>query len=58
VSYYVSLSKGHPCWFLRVADRRRVEAVMNGILAADSKLTMGRILRRLLDPDESRNPAR
>jgi hypothetical protein len=41
--------------FLRDADLRQVESVMNGILAADSKLVTGRILRRLMDPDESHN---
>lgn len=41
--------------FLRDADLRQVNAVMNGILSADNKLTTGTILRRLFDPTEKRN---
>lgn len=41
--------------FLRDADRRQVESVMNGILSADNKLVTGTILRRLFDPTETRN---
>jgi hypothetical protein len=41
--------------FLRDADRRQVEAVMNGILAADNKLVTGTIFRRLFDPAETKN---
>lgn len=41
--------------FLRDADRRQVDAVMNGILAADNKLVTGTILRRLFDPTETKN---
>ncbi|WP_139836670.1 hypothetical protein [Mycobacterium szulgai] len=41
--------------FLRDADIRQVEAVMNGILAADNQLVTGTILRRLCDPAEKRN---
>jgi hypothetical protein len=41
--------------FLRDADLRQVQSVMNGILSADNKLTTGTILRRLFDPTEKRN---
>jgi hypothetical protein len=41
--------------FLRDADRRQVDAVMNGILSADNKLVTGTLLRRLFDPTEKRN---
>ena len=42
--------------FLMNADQRQVDAVMNAILAADSQLTTGRVLRRLLDPTETKTP--
>ncbi len=41
--------------FLRDADLRQVESVMNGILSADNKLTTGTILRRIFDPTERKN---
>lgn len=41
--------------FLRDADKRQVDAVLNGILAADNALVTGTILRRLFDPAEKRN---
>ncbi|WP_082950291.1 MULTISPECIES: hypothetical protein [unclassified Mycobacterium] len=41
--------------FLRDADRRQVDGVMNGILAADNRLVTGTILRRLFDPTQKRN---
>lgn len=41
--------------FLRDADLRQVESVMNGVLAADNKLTTGTILQRILDPAERKN---
>ena len=37
------------------ADRRQVDSVMNGILAADSQLTTGRVLQRLLNPVATTN---
>lgn len=41
--------------FLRDADVRQVESVMNSILSADNKLVTGTILRRLFDPAATRN---
>ncbi|WP_239657106.1 hypothetical protein [Mycobacterium riyadhense] len=41
--------------FLRDADIRQVDAVFNGILAADNQLVTATILRRLFDPAEQRN---
>ncbi len=38
--------------FLRSADRRQVDAVINGVLESDTKLVTGTILRRLFDPTE------
>jgi hypothetical protein len=41
--------------FLRDADTRQIESVMNGILSADNKLVTGTIFRRLFDPAETKN---
>ncbi|MBF9315242.1 hypothetical protein [Mycobacteroides chelonae] len=41
--------------FLRNADRRQVDAVLNGIMESDNKLVTGTILRRLFDPTEGAN---
>jgi len=41
--------------FLRDADVRQVESVMNSILSADNKLVTGTILRRLFDPAPTKN---
>ncbi len=38
--------------FLRSADRRQVDAVINGMLESDTKLVTGTILRRLFGPTE------
>ncbi|MBE5448386.1 hypothetical protein [Mycobacteroides abscessus] len=38
--------------FLRSADRRAVDAVINGVMESDNKLVTGTILRRLFDPTE------
>lgn len=41
--------------FLRNADRRQVDAVINGVMESDNKLVTGTILRRLFDPTEGVN---
>lgn len=41
--------------FLRNADRRQVDAVINGVMESDTKLVTGTILRRLFDPAEGVN---
>ncbi|SON62257.1 hypothetical protein MSIMFI_03778 [Mycobacterium simulans] len=41
--------------FLRDADTRQVDAIINGIFASDNQLVTGTILRRLFDPTEKRN---
>lgn len=41
--------------FLRNADRRHVEGIIDSVLAADNKLTTGTVLRRIFDPTETRN---
>lgn len=41
--------------FLRDADRRQVDSVMDGILAADNKLVTGTILRALFSNTRKRN---
>lgn len=41
--------------FLRDADQRQINGVMDGILAADNKLVTGTILRRIFDPAQKRN---
>ncbi|MBN7298204.1 hypothetical protein [Mycobacteroides abscessus] len=41
--------------FLRNADRRQVDAVINGVMESDNKLVTGTILRRLFDPAEGVN---
>lgn len=41
--------------FLRNADRRQVDAVINGVMESDNKLMTGTILRRLFDPTEGVN---
>ncbi|UEA26190.1 hypothetical protein LK464_09500 [Mycobacteroides abscessus subsp. abscessus] len=41
--------------FLRQADRRQVDAVINGVMESDNKLVTGTILRRLFDPTEGVN---
>lgn len=41
--------------FLRQADRRQVDAVINGVMESDNKLVTGTILRRLFDPTEGTN---
>jgi len=41
--------------FLRDADRRQVDSVMDGILAADNKLVTGTILRALFQNTRKRN---
>jgi hypothetical protein len=43
------------CKFLREADRRQVDAIVNSALAADNQLLTGTILRRLFNPAETRN---
>ena len=41
--------------FLREADRRQVDGIVNTALSADNKLVTGTILRRIFDPAEKRN---
>ena len=41
--------------FLREADRRQVDGIVNSALSADNKLVTGTILRRIFDPAEKRN---
>jgi hypothetical protein len=41
--------------FLRDADRRQVDAVINGVLSADNKLTTGSILRAIFQNTRSHN---
>jgi hypothetical protein len=41
--------------FLRDADRRQVEAVMNGILAADNQQTTGSIMRAIFRNSRKHN---
>ncbi|OJZ65815.1 hypothetical protein BRW65_27755 [Mycobacterium paraffinicum] len=48
--------RGSFSWrFLRDADRRQVDSVMDGILAADNKLVTGTILRALFSNTRKRN---
>ena len=42
--------------FLRSADRRQIEAIFNGILHSDNRLTTSAVLNRLLSPVEGRSP--
>jgi hypothetical protein len=41
--------------FLRDADRRQVDAILTSVLTADTTLTFGRVLRRLMTPTETHN---
>ena len=42
-------------FFLREADRRQVDAIINTAMASDNQLLTGSVLRRLFDPTEKRN---
>ena len=42
-------------FFLREADRRQVDAIINTAMASDNQNLTGNVLRRLFDPTEKRN---